>query len=164
MTARARPRIQPSIGPATQAARVVTLVLTVCGAAAGLIAYPSLPDRIPIHWNAAGVADGWGSPVMLAVLIGLWVALVAGLEWLSRVPHILNYLVEVTQDNAPGLYGAAVDMLVWLNLAIAVLFGSLVAQSYGMNLEVATGFALAGTLVILVVGIVRMVRAARTNS
>ena len=29
-----------------------------------------LPARMPTHFNAAGVADGWGSPDMLWVLFG----------------------------------------------------------------------------------------------
>jgi hypothetical protein len=31
---------------------------------------PKLPLRIPTHYNAAGVADGWGNPEMLWVLLG----------------------------------------------------------------------------------------------
>ena len=31
---------------------------------------PKLPARIPTHFNAAGVADGWGSPDILWVLLG----------------------------------------------------------------------------------------------
>jgi uncharacterized membrane protein len=31
---------------------------------------PNLPARIPTHFNAAGVADGWGSPDTLWVLLG----------------------------------------------------------------------------------------------
>lgn len=32
---------------------------------------PKLPRRIPTHFNAAGVADGWGSPDTLWVLLGV---------------------------------------------------------------------------------------------
>ena len=31
---------------------------------------PKLPRLIPTHFNAAGVADGWGSPDILWVLLG----------------------------------------------------------------------------------------------
>ena len=31
---------------------------------------PNLPPRIPTHFNAAGVADGWGSPDTLWILLG----------------------------------------------------------------------------------------------
>ena len=36
--------------------------------------YPSLPEQIPMHFNAGGVVDGWGSPssVFLGPIIGLF--------------------------------------------------------------------------------------------
>jgi len=39
---------------------------------------PRLPERIPTHFNAAGEANGWGSPDSLWVLLVLQV-LVCGL-------------------------------------------------------------------------------------
>ena len=35
-----------------------------------LVLYPSLPETVPIHWNAAGEVDGW-SGRMSALLLGL---------------------------------------------------------------------------------------------
>jgi len=32
---------------------------------------PNLPQRIPTHFNAAGVANGWGSPDTLWILLGV---------------------------------------------------------------------------------------------
>src|SRR5262249_43548826 len=61
----------------------VVIVLTV-----GLTAsvYPSLPERIPIHWNAAGEIDGWGPKVWAwltpAIMIGM-LGLLRLLPWLS---------------------------------------------------------------------------------
>ena len=47
-----------------------------------LAVYPSLPERIPTHWNAAGEIDGWGSrpwaflmPGILIGMLGLFLAL-----------------------------------------------------------------------------------------
>ncbi|WP_062072733.1 DUF1648 domain-containing protein [Demequina sediminicola] len=159
MIAPSRPRLRVKVSPATRVARALTYVITAAGCAAGLIAYPTLSETIPIHWNARGVEDGWGSPVSLLVIIALWLAIVAGIEVLSRKPHILNYPMDVTDANAPGLYRAAVDMLVWLNLELAILFASLVAQSYGFALSTITGFALAATFVTLIIGVARMMRA-----
>jgi uncharacterized membrane protein len=33
--------------------------MLICGA----IIYPKLPDQVPMHWNAAGEIDGYGSPL-----------------------------------------------------------------------------------------------------
>ncbi len=35
------------------------LLLIAAMLVAGTVAYPHLPARIPMHWNAAGQIDGW---------------------------------------------------------------------------------------------------------
>lgn len=37
------------------------LILIVLGFVIGVYFYPSLPDRVPIHWNAQGQVNGYGS-------------------------------------------------------------------------------------------------------
>jgi Predicted integral membrane protein len=37
------------------------LVLIILGFALGAYFYPSLPDKVPIHWNASGEINGYGS-------------------------------------------------------------------------------------------------------
>jgi len=50
------------------------------------VIYPSLPDTIPIHWNAKGEADGWGSKpwsfLTPAIMVGM-LGLFRILPWLS---------------------------------------------------------------------------------
>lgn len=48
--------------------------------------YPRLPERVPTHWNASGVADDfapkpWGPFVLPLVMLGVWLLL-------SVLPHI----------------------------------------------------------------------------
>jgi len=37
-------------------------IITLLPLVATVVLYPSLPDKIPMHWNAAGEIDGWGGP------------------------------------------------------------------------------------------------------
>lgn len=46
-------------------------LLSLISLAVGFIAYPHLPDKVPIHWNAAGQIDGWGSAWQGAFMIPL---------------------------------------------------------------------------------------------
>ena len=39
----------------------VILILIVIGFVIGIYLYPSLPSRVPIHWNSKGQIDGYGS-------------------------------------------------------------------------------------------------------
>lgn len=160
MKATTRPRLRPSIGPATRAARVLAIVITAIGAVAGLFAYPSVPTSIPIHWDATGTPDSWGPSWMMLILLATWVLLVGLLEWLMRIPHAFNYPREVTPDNAAQLYRVAVTMLAWLNLTMAVMFASLVAQSYGIDTGAITVIALIAIAAITIAGVIRTFTAA----
>ncbi len=50
--------------------KAVFLLLGACliSFIAQMVLYPSLPESIPIHWNAAGEIDGWGSKTTLFLL------------------------------------------------------------------------------------------------
>ena len=39
----------------------VLIILIILGFAVGLYFYPSLPSRVPIHWNLKGEVNGYGS-------------------------------------------------------------------------------------------------------
>jgi len=62
-------------------------LLVLAALAAIALAYPSLPERIPLHWNAHGAVDGYGPRWMLLVvgpgLMILELAIFAALPTLS---------------------------------------------------------------------------------
>lgn len=77
-----RPNRPPRPEPSAEAVRrrftlvalVLPIILVAAGVAVQLVALPSIPDVIAVHWDAAGVADGfapsWVAPVM-TVVVGL---------------------------------------------------------------------------------------------
>ncbi|MDQ7094836.1 SdpI family protein [Desulfosporosinus sp. PR] len=57
------------------------LLLIILGFALGIYFYPSLPDRVPIHWNAQGEINGYGSKLFATlglplIALGLYVMFV----------------------------------------------------------------------------------------
>lgn len=40
---------------------IIPIVIIIIALIVGAWLYPSLPERIPVHWNSQGEADGWGS-------------------------------------------------------------------------------------------------------
>ena len=53
---------------------------------AGVLIAPQLPDPSPVHWDAAGTPDGFGSPWLSAMLPPALAALtVVGMWWLPRI-------------------------------------------------------------------------------
>jgi uncharacterized membrane protein len=81
-----------------------------------------LPDRIPQHYNFAGEIDAYGSreALLLLPLVGslLWI----GTTVLGRYPHIYNYVVRITEQNAARQYLAARRLIIFLKAMIGVLF------------------------------------------
>ncbi|MBS0266066.1 MAG: DUF1648 domain-containing protein [Planctomycetes bacterium] len=78
---------------------VITLLVTVA-------IYPSLPERIPTHWNAAGEIDGWGSKPMSFVMPGVMFGL---LGLLSVIPWLSPKQFEV--DTFRGTYAFIVALI-----------------------------------------------------
>ncbi len=70
----------------SRTANLICLVIVVLATVASAYFYPSLPEQVPIHWNAAGEVDGYGSKLMGA-LFGPGLALFTwGMIWV--IPKI----------------------------------------------------------------------------
>ena len=87
-----------------------------------ILEWKELPDRIPSHFNGAGVADAWSGkgmlwfcPVMAALLYGM-------ITLLEQFPDIWNTGVEVTPENQERVLGAVKLMVVWMKLAVVLDF------------------------------------------
>lgn len=91
-----------------------------------ILNYSNIQDRIPIHFNLRGEADGFGGKSTLWFLIILLFGLHLMMTTISRYPHTFNYIVKITKDNAIKQYNTAINMMLELNLCI-VLF-----LSYGI--------------------------------
>lgn len=84
--------------------------------------YGDLPDSIPQHFNAAGEVDRYGSKASLWFLPGMGVFLYVLLTVLNRWPHIFNYPVKITAENAEKQYRMATRLLRILKTVILFLF------------------------------------------
>ena len=84
-----------------------------------------LPDRVPIHFDASGAANGWGSPHPM-----IFMPLIAGTIYLltslaSRFPSSFHYPVRATPQILPRLQAITLNMLAWLKVELAWLFAML---------------------------------------
>lgn len=107
-----------------------------------MIAYPtihfsSLPDSIPVHFDAMGRPDRYGSKTSLWLFSSIGIILYIGMAVVNRYPHTFNYLMPITARNAPRQYGLATKMVRMLNVVIAAVFFSI---TYGM-IQTAMGHA-----------------------
>ncbi|MBK9292478.1 MAG: DUF1648 domain-containing protein [Bacteroidetes bacterium] len=91
--------------------------------------YTNLPDRIPIHYNGAGQADGFGGKDNILTLPLIATVLFVGLTILNKYPHVFNYPTNITTDNALRQYTNATKMIRYLKFIIVVIFGLISLQT-----------------------------------
>lgn len=70
----------------------------------GAYVWPRVPEIVPRHFGLDGAPDAWGHRGEMLVLPIVGLVLYASLTALQRFPHIYNYPVAVTSENAPELY------------------------------------------------------------
>lgn len=82
--------------------------------------YESLPESIPLHFNAEGPED-YGHKMTLLVLPAIVTIVFAGLTVLNRYPHFFNHLIRITPENAAFQYQNATHMIRWLKIVIVIV-------------------------------------------
>jgi uncharacterized membrane protein len=81
-----------------------------------------LPERIPTHFNGAGVPDGFGAKSSVWTLPAIGVFMYILMTAVSAFPQIFNYPVKITEQNAPVQYRLATRFIRILKTLILVLF------------------------------------------
>jgi uncharacterized membrane protein len=110
--------------------RLISLLLLVYSFFIVRTALPTLPRCIPTHFNAAGVADGWGSPDILWTLLGaqaLMCALFLIVPYLGQLsPNLVHFGRRRLSDFAPAQRARALsmmsDMAACLSIVMSVFF------------------------------------------
>ena len=107
-----RPKVQmPPFSPLELMLIWGTVLIVLSLFWSSVAAWLTLPDRIPIQFNAAGNPEGWGSKNTLLILPG--VSLVLGILFSvgACLPRYCNYPCKVTEQNAQQLYGLARQLM-----------------------------------------------------
>lgn len=102
-------------------------LLILLGTAVFLTLYwKSIPPEVPMHYNAVGEIDRWGSRKSLLVLpIISW--LIYGLMTVvEQIPSAWNTGVKVTAENRERVYALLGHMLSTLKLLVTVMFAWIV--------------------------------------
>ena len=93
---------------------VLTSIVTLLPVLAGLLLWDRLPESLPIHWNAAGEVDSYGSRAM--VVFGLFGILLV-LHWFAVVVPTLD---PKNKDQSPQARALTQWIVPVLSLALAV--------------------------------------------
>lgn len=84
--------------------------------------YPSLPETIPTHFNIKGDVDGYGSRLTLMIIPAMVTLIIPGMLWLSRYPHIFNYIVKITPENQLPQYRLATRFIRGMAAGLGIIF------------------------------------------
>ncbi len=104
--------------------------------------YSSLPEKIPVHFNGAGVADDYGTKATIFLFTGIGTLIFIGLTVLNKYPHSFNYLEKITEKNALTKYTQATKMVRSLKLSITVILFFSVYEICLIANEKSEGFGL----------------------
>ena len=132
-----QPKIALEMGPADWLLEGVASTGLVLVLILPAVYYAELPDTIPTHFNARGEADGFGSKATLWLMPGLGLILYLMMTILARYPHIFNYTVQITPENAERQYRMATRLVRLLKVFVMSLFAYL---AWG-SIQVATSRA-----------------------
>ena len=94
---------------------------------AGLMLWYQLPEQLPMHWNAAGEIDGWGSRWM--VVCGEPLFLLA-IHWVCVVACFID-------PKNKGQNRKALGLVLWICPAVSLLAGFMsLSAALGMELRI----------------------------
>jgi len=149
-----RPARTYTTGKMTRALRYVAVIGV--GALSMYVAftYDGVPDTVPTHFGFTGEADDWGPKWSIWVLLGINVLMVGLIAWLSTRPQWLNYVSDITDDNAQRLYREGERMMVWMSVAIMVLSYGTVLSIY----EIDTPLLVVGLIALPAITITSLIR------
>ncbi len=108
---------------------VITLAIIPFGVL--IFYYPRLPDIVPIHWNAAGEADGWAKKDFSSIFFLPILTAFLQIFWIILKQDIIKARFRVPAEQAEKILSlkeislqANVGMVDWCRLVCGVLLGT----------------------------------------
>lgn len=133
-----RPKFSLKKDQVIQTLEVISLLIVLITTGITLIYYSQLPEIIPIHFNAHGVVDGYGSKYMIWILVIMIIVSFFGMRQFSKYPHLFNYPVKITEDNAKFQYKLAQRLMAIINVCVSLLMSYLIVITLLNSMNIIT--------------------------
>ncbi len=117
-----QPKINIEPEPIDWAIELIGIIAIILLSGLPMYYFDSLPDEIPSHFDISGNPDGYSGKGIIWLLPAVGLVMYVGLYFLNRYPHIFNYLITITQENALRQYKLATRFIRLLNTIVACLF------------------------------------------
>ena len=120
---------------------ILSSALVLLPLVAGLLLWNRLPAQLPMHWNAAGEIDGWGSRLMVVCAEPLFLLVI---HWVCVGACFIDPKNKEQNRKALGL-------VLWICPAVSLLAGFMtLSAALGMGLQI-------GKLVLIFLGVLFIV-------
>lgn len=117
-----RPRIRIVRTPADQAVELIGWLVLAALWTLTLVNFAHLPDRIPTHFNGSGEINGYGGRASVFILPIVGTIAFAMMTVLNGFPHIFNYPIVITAENAVIQYTKATRLVRYVKGAVLTSF------------------------------------------
>jgi hypothetical protein len=88
------------------------------------LTYSSLPQRIPDHFDASGLVNGWGDKSFLWFLVGITCVVYLGMTLIRYAPPS-SFSVPVSPELRAAAIPIALDMVAWLKAELTWIFAAI---------------------------------------
>lgn len=124
-----RPKLKIKLNTVDWLTEITAIVFLILLVGLPVFYFGELPERVPVHFNAAGQIDGYGSKSSFIVLPLTGLFMYGLLTVISLFPHIFNYPVKITPENAKVQYTLATRLLRILKTVILLMFAFISFQT-----------------------------------
>ncbi|MCF6279063.1 MAG: DUF1648 domain-containing protein, partial [Flavobacteriaceae bacterium] len=123
-----RPKIDLSLEPIDIIVDLISATLLILMVVYTIMVYSDLPQTIATHFNANGEADSFGDKITLWILPAIGVAIFTGVFFINKYPHIHNYKINITEDNALKNYRLSTRVVRFTNLFCQIIFAIIIFE------------------------------------
>ncbi len=117
-----RPKIKIIPSASDRLLESVGLCLLIVLWALAITSYIGSPQIVPVHFNGSGNADGFGYKISMLLLPLIPTGIYFLLGLVNKYPHVFNYPVTITEENAVKQYTIATKMIRALKTVILLVF------------------------------------------
>jgi uncharacterized membrane protein len=133
---------------------VIALVGLVFSAVVVADFYSRLPELIATHFNAEGMANGFGARGTLWALVGIALFLYLTLSVINFVPRVVNVKRQLAQQRERVALAESMALMGWVKAEVCWMFAyiCLAMVRNGMGLQVGLGWWFLPVTLVVVLG------------
>jgi hypothetical protein len=84
--------------------------------------WDQIPQQVPMHYNALGEIDSWGSKYQTLILPTISILLYIFMTVVSFFPQIWNVPVQITDENKEAVYLSTKNLIIFMKVEILAMF------------------------------------------